>query len=116
MADITRLGITDRMSAVVIHGDTVYIKGITARAAGGDITAQTRNVLDQLDALLAEAGIGRDRLLQMTIWLADMTDFAAMNAVYDAWVLKGYQPVRACVQAGLADPSLRIEIRAIAAR
>lgn len=116
MPEITRLGITDRMSAVVIHGDTVYVKGITARGTGGDIAAQTRNVLDQLDALLAEAGTSRDRLLQMTVWLIDMADFAAMNAVYDDWVPKGHQPVRACVEAGLADPSLRIEIRAIAAR
>ena len=116
MAEITRHGITARMSAVVIHGDTVYTKGITARGAGPDIAAQTRNVLDQLDALLAEAGTRRERLLQMTIWLADMADFAAMNAVYDAWVPQGHQPVRACIGAGLADPSLKIEIRAIAAR
>lgn len=116
MTDITRLGITDRMSAIVIHGDTIYCKGITARGEGGDITAQTQNVLGQLDALLSEAGSSRQRLLQMTVWLADMADFAAMNAVYDAWIPKGHQPVRACVQAGLADPSLRIEIRAIAAR
>jgi enamine deaminase RidA (YjgF/YER057c/UK114 family) len=116
MTEITRLGITDRMSAIVIHGDTIYFKGITARGTGGDITTQTHSVLNQMDALLNEAGSARERLLQMTVWLADMADFAAMNAVYDSWVPKGHQPVRACVQAGLADPSLRIEIRAIAAR
>lgn len=115
MADITRLGITDRMSAIVIHEKTIYLKGITARGTSGDITAQTLNVLDQLDALLAEAGSSRERLLQMTIWLKDMADFTAMNSVYDAWVPKGCQPVRACVQAALADHALRIEIRAIAA-
>jgi enamine deaminase RidA (YjgF/YER057c/UK114 family) len=55
-------------------------------------------------------------MLSVTIWLADIKDFAAMNAVWDAWVPKGQTPPRACVEAKLAAPQYRVEIRVTAAR
>jgi len=103
-----------RMSSAVIHNGTVYLKGSTARNDADDIAAQTRDVLAQIDELLAQAGSSKEKVLAVSIWLADIKDFDAMNAVYDAWVVKGSEPVRACVEASLAKPSLRVEIQATA--
>ena len=56
------------------------------------------------------------RQLQATIWLADMADFAEMNAVWDAWVPEGHAPTRACGEARLATPEYKVEVILIAAR
>ncbi len=106
---------TARMSNMVAHQGVLLTKGITARGMPRDITAQTTDVLRQLDGLLAEAGLGKDALLQVAIWLSDIRDFDAMNAVYDKWVFQGQQPVRACVESRLASPDVLIEIQASAA-
>src|SRR3546814_13022914 len=73
------------MSQAVIHNDLVYLAGQVG-APGEDAAAQTRAVLGKIDALLAEAGTDKSRILTATIWLADMSDFDAMNAVWDHWV------------------------------
>ncbi|WP_332719875.1 RidA family protein [Pelagibacterium mangrovi] len=112
MANMSRLAGTARMSAAVIVNGVVYTKGITARGGPSDIAGQTQSCLGQLDALLAVAGTGKARLIKVMIWLRDMADFEAMNVVYDGWVAPDGLPVRACVQAELADPSLLIEIQA----
>jgi len=104
-----------RMSSAAIHNGTAYLKGVTARDPDGDLAAQTNDVLAQIDDLLAQVGSGRDKVLKIAIWLADIGDFDAMNAIYDAWVVKGAEPVRACVEARLASPKLKIEIQATAA-
>lgn len=106
---------TARMSNMVVYQGVLLTKGITARGLPRDITAQTSDVLRQLDSLLAEAGLTKSSLLQVMIWLADTRDFDAMNVVYDAWVPQGAQPVRACVESALATPDLLIEIQASAA-
>jgi enamine deaminase RidA (YjgF/YER057c/UK114 family) len=103
------------MSAAVIHGNTVYLKGVTARGGPADIAGQTANVLEQIDSLLKQAGTSRDRLVKLTVWLSDMSNFDAMNEVYDKWVVQGSQPVRACVEARLASPELLVEMQAEAA-
>ena len=77
---------------------------------------QTRDCLDKVDALLAEAGSSKEKMLQATIWLADMSDFAAMNEVWDAWVPEGQAPTRACGEAKLAMPELLVEVIIIATR
>ena len=115
MNDLVRLPGTARMSAAVTVNGIVYTKGITARGGPADIAGQTQNCLDQLEALLVEAGTSGEKLIKVMIWLKTMDDFAPMNAVYDKWVREGAQPVRACVEARLADPSLLIEIQAEAA-
>ncbi len=115
MTEIRRIPGSARMSSVAIHNGTAYLKGVTARGGPKDIAGQTKSCLDQIDALLSEAGSSRNRVLQMTIWLRDMADFDAMNAVYDAWVVRDAEPVRACVEAKLASPDLLVEMRAIAA-
>jgi len=52
----------------------------------------------------------------VTIYVRDMKDFAAMNEVWDAWVVDGYQPARACVEARMARPELLVEMSVVAAK
>jgi enamine deaminase RidA (YjgF/YER057c/UK114 family) len=71
-------------------------------------------VLAQIDALLAGIGSDKTRILSATIYLPDIADFAAMNAVWDAWVPQGHTPARATVEAKLASPAYKIEIQVVA--
>ncbi len=105
-----------RMSQVVVHGDTLYVSGQVADDTRGDITAQTADVLAKIDGLLAQAGATRANLLSVTVLLPHIIDFDAMNAVYDKWIDPANPPARACYEARLANPDLRIEITAIASR
>ena len=96
---IQRFQTNDRMSQMVIHGDTVYLAGQVALGApGGSVADQTRAILGQIDALLAEAGSDKSKALSATIWLCNMDDFAEMNEVWDAWAAGGNAPCRACVE------------------
>ena len=115
--DITRYHTGKRMSEVVVHGNTVYTAGQVAQnAPGASVTEQTKDILATMDALLAEAGTDRSKLLTATIWLNAMDDFAEMNAVWDSWVVPGSTPCRACVESPkLASPKFTVEIMAIAA-
>ncbi len=114
---IQRIEIAERMSQAVVHGDTVYLAGQVARdAPGGSITEQTKNILDRIDGLLAEAGSDKSKALSATIWITDMRYFAEMNAVWDAWVSPGNTPARACVESRLASTQFNVEIGLIAAK
>ncbi|MFT5742398.1 MAG: enamine deaminase RidA (YjgF/YER057c/UK114 family) [Paracoccaceae bacterium] len=115
MSDITRLHTGPRMSQAVIHNGTVYLAGQVA-AEGQSVTAQTQGCLDQIDALLAEAGIDKTRILTAQIWMADMADFAEMNAVWDTWVAQGHCPARYAGEAKLATPGYLVEIIVVAAQ
>lgn len=113
---VKRMKVGRRMSQAVIHDGVVYTAGqVAGDAPGESVTEQTRNVLARLEALLAEAGTDKSKLLSATIWLADMGDFEEMNAVWDDWVAEGETPARACVEARLAAPELAVEIAVIAA-
>ncbi len=113
---IQRLQTGERMSQVVIHGNTVYTAGQVALDAPGEpVTDQTRDILKRIDSLLAQAGSDKSRLLSATIWISDMSTFGEMNAVWDAWVAPGATPARACVEAKLAAPQFTVEIAVIAA-
>lgn len=113
---IERLHAGPRMSEATIHNGVVYLAGQVAQDPSLDVGAQTRQVLAAIDRLLAEAGSDRSRILQAQVFLADISDFAAMNAVWDAWVPPGHTPARATVEARLAAPEYRVEIKVIAAR
>lgn len=114
---IQRLHVGDRMSQVVIHGDTVYLAGqVAVDAAGESVEAQTRNILDRIDGLLAEAGTDKSKALSANIWLSDMSTFNEMNAVWDAWVTPGSTPCRACVESKLAAQQFTVEIMMTVAR
>ena len=110
---ITRMETGPRMSKIVIHGQTVYLCGQVG--AGATVADQTRDCLSRVDALLEQAGSSRAHILQAIVWLADMADFAEMNAVWDAWAPEGHAPVRACGEARLARDDLRVEIIVTAA-
>lgn len=113
---IERIGSNDRMSKIVKHNNTIYLCGQTASDAAWDTAEQTQRCLNQIDALLAEAGSHRDRILSATIYVRDMKDFAAMNAVWDAWVAEGEKPARACVEARMARPDVLVELSIVAAQ
>ncbi len=98
------------MSRCVVRGDMVYLCGLTASDSGADITGQTRQVLDKIDGYLASAGSDKSKLLQANIWVTDTANFAAMNAVWNAWVDPENPPVRACVFTQLARPEILVEI------
>lgn len=115
MTEIERKHSGPRMSQIVIHGETIYLAGQVG-APGADVTTQTRACLDNIDALLAEAGSDKSRILQCVIWLADMADSDAMNAVWDAWVPEGATPARACGEARLATADYKVEMIVTAAR
>ena len=114
---IQRMHTNQRMSQIVVHGDTVYLAGqVALDKPGGSFAEQTRNILDRIDALLKEAGTDKTKVLTATIWLADMRGFEDMNAVWDAWVPQGCAPARATVEAKLATPAFTVEIGVIAAK
>ena len=112
---IKRLQAGARMSQAVIHNGTVYLAGQVAGDPGKDTADQTRQILATIDKLLAEAGSDKTRILSAQIFLADMADFGAMNAVWDGWVPAGNTPARATTEARLATPKYRVEIMVTAA-
>ena len=113
---IKRIDVGARMSQAVVHNGTVYTAGqVAQRAPGGTIAEQTADILSSIDALLANAGTDKSKLISATIWITDMKDFAAMNLVWDAWVSPGNAPARACVESQLAAPQFHVEIGVIAA-
>lgn len=114
MSDIKRYHVGTRMSQAVVHGNLVWLAGQVG-AEGESVTTQTQAILENIDALLAETGSSRERILQTTIWLADMGDFAEMNAVWDAWVPEGHASTRACGEAKLATPGFKVEVICVAA-
>lgn len=99
----------------MIHQGTVYLCGQVCADATKDIAEQTQTMLDKVDALLQQAGSDREHMLSATVYIRDMKDFAAMNAVWDAWVPEGHAPARACVEARMARPELLVEVSVIAA-
>ena len=113
---IERFHTGPRMSKIVRHAGLVYLCGQTSSGSAAQGAAdQMREVLARIDALLAEAGSGRDRVLATTVHLRDMADFAAMNHVWEAWLPAGAAPARTTVQAHLATPELRVEVTVVAA-
>ena len=115
MSEITRHQTRQRMSQIVTHNGTVYLAGQVGNP-GDSVADQTRTCIEKVETLLAEAGSDSTRILQCVIWLADMADFAEMNSVWDAWVPEGHAPARACGEAKLATPELKVELIVTAAR
>lgn len=112
---IQRLHTNSRLSRVVIHKDTVYLSGLTADDRSGDVAAQTAQILAKAHSLLTEAGTSRSSLLTAMIWLKDVTQFDAMNEVWEAWIDPAAAPARATVEARLALDDILVEIQFTAA-
>ena len=114
-SDIKRLGTGARMSEAVCYNGIVWLAGQVGNP-GESVTEQTRTCLAEVDRILAEAGTDKTRILSAQIWLADMSTFAEMNGVWDAWVPQGHTPARATGEAKLATPDYKVEIIIVAAR
>ena len=112
---ITRLDVGPRMSECSVYNGIVHLAGQIAEDATQDIGGQTAQVLAAVDALLARAGSDKSRILMTQIFIKDLKDFPAMNAVYETWVSPGNQPPRATVQAHLANDAWLIEVVVTAA-
>ena len=122
---ITRLGVSGNIpfAHAVVHGDVIYLSGVTAQADGGTIDEsdsvkeQTRRVLAVIDQRLALAGVDKSRVLQAQVWLKDISrDFGSMNEAWNEWIGGREKPVRATVEAMLAKPAMLVEIQVTAAR
>ena len=83
---IKRINVGARMSSAVVHGDTVYLAGLTADDAKADVKGQTKQILDKVDKFLAEAGTDKSKVLSANIWLTDISTWSQLKEVWDAWV------------------------------
>lgn len=101
MSEIERIGVTPRWSDAVIHAGTAYFVEV-ADDPHQDVRGQISQILTQIDARLAKFGSDRTRLLQVLIYLADLSHGGVLNELWETWVPMGFAPARACVQAGLA--------------
>lgn len=116
MNPITRHKVGPRMAQATIFNGIVFLSGQVPKATlDQDITAQAREVLGQVDALLAEVGSSKSRLLSCQIFLKDMADFERWNEVWDQWVDAGSTPARTTVQAVMARPLCKVEVTVTAA-
>lgn len=116
MSKITRTNPNKVLSAAVEYHGFVYLCGMTADDLGQDVSGQTTQVLAKIDEALEIHGTDKTRLLQAQIWLKDIRDRDAMNALWSAWLPDGGAPVRACVQANMADPRHLVEIMVTACK
>lgn len=112
---VQRYDVGDRLSEMAVHNGVAYLAGQVPEDASQGIEGQTAQVLAAVDALLARAGSDKSRILMAQIFLADLADFAGMNAAWDAWGAPGNAPPRATVQAALARPEWKIEVVVTAA-
>jgi len=112
---IQRIDAGPRMSEASIHAGVAYLAGQVPLTPDADIETQTREVLVEIDELLAKCGTDKTRILRAQIFLADISDFAGMNRAWDAWVAPGQAPSRATVEARLANPAWKVEIVVTAA-
>ncbi|MCC6469828.1 MAG: RidA family protein [Alphaproteobacteria bacterium] len=113
--DISRIGVSERYSKATVHDGTVYVAVQYPDRPDPSPTNQTREVLAKIDWFLAQAGTDKSRLLKATVFVADIADFAAINAVWDAWVVPGSPPARTPVLGPLLRPEVRVAIELIAA-
>jgi len=104
------------LSLAVEHGSTVYVAGIVAKNLDADVKGQTKEILTEIDRLLAKAGSNKSKVLQAHIWVTDIRNRALMNEVWTAWVDPKNLPARACIESKLADPKALVEIMVIAAK
>jgi len=107
--------------AIAVSGDLVFVAGQIPLDASsgeiigaGDVTRQTQQVMANLEAILIASGAGFNDVVKTTVFLADMNDFAAMNAVYASFFDEATAPARACVQVSRLPKDVLVEIDCIA--
>jgi enamine deaminase RidA (YjgF/YER057c/UK114 family) len=114
-APIRYLNPEARYSDAAIHGAVVYLAGQVPTDTRADMAGQTLQVLEQIDALLQQAGSHRGRILMAQVIVKDITEVPAMNAVWEAWFQGVTAPPRATFQAPLVNPDWKIEVIVTAA-
>ena len=112
---VQRFDVGPRLSEMAVHNGVCYLAGQVAADGSQDMTGQARQVLAAIDALLARAGTDKSRILMCQIFITDLAEFPALNAVWEAWVVPGHTPPRATVQALLARPEWKVEMVVTAA-
>ena len=112
-APITRVNPQSQWSDVVVFQRTVYF--VEVPESGDDISSQTRAVLTQAERSLASVGSDKSQLLMATIYIKNMAERAALNAVWQKWLPEGCAPARVCVSAEMANPGYLLEIAFTAA-
>ena len=112
---VQRFDVGTRLSEMAVHNGVCYLAGQVPADATQDMAGQTAQVLAAIEALLARAGSDKSRLLMCQIFITDLADFPAMNAVWEAWLPAGNAPPRATVVARLAKPEWRVEMVVTAA-
>jgi enamine deaminase RidA (YjgF/YER057c/UK114 family) len=105
----------DACNANAVHCRAFCVYAQVPEDTSQDIVGQTKQVLQYIDDLLAQAGSDKTKILIAQIHLADLSDFEGMNTAWDAWVAEGHAPPRATVQSKLAKPEWRVEIVVTAA-
>jgi enamine deaminase RidA (YjgF/YER057c/UK114 family) len=112
---ITRIESGPLMSKAVVHRGIAYLSGLVAKDFDADVKEQTASILESIDEVLAKAGTDKSKLLRANIWLSDISTWADMNEVWSAWLAPDAAPVRATVEAPLANPKIKVEIMVEAA-
>ncbi len=115
MPVINRYHVGPRLSEIVVHGNTVYLSGQIARDLDKDTQGQTAEALESIDFLLAEVGSDKRRILSATVYLADFSDYDAMNEAWQAWIPHGHTPARVTIPVGSANHKCKVVIAVIAA-
>ncbi|KKB62836.1 endoribonuclease [Robbsia andropogonis] len=113
--EIKRFNSNQRMSQIVIANGFVHLSGQVPDSSNASITDQATEILTRIESLLAQAGVDKTRLVSANVWLTDPKHFAEFNAVWDAWLVEGHAPTRACVQALLMRPGIDVEVAVVAA-
>jgi len=114
---IERIEVNKRLSEAVVHGSMVYLCGQVADDLKADVRQQTREVLANIDKMLARAGTSKAQLLTATVYLKSIDDYRAMNEIWDAWTAPGAAPARTCVGGvALFSPDALVEITVSAAK
>jgi len=103
-------------SRVVEYHDMVFVAGTTAENRSAGCREQTKEILKKIDEFLAIAGTNKSRLLQATVWLADIREKEQMDDAWKAWIDPENKPARACVESRLGTPDTRVEIMVTAGK
>jgi enamine deaminase RidA (YjgF/YER057c/UK114 family) len=113
---INRIEPGANLSKAVAAGDFIFLAGQVAPDASKPVGDQTRQVLAEIDRLLGALGSDRSHMLSVTIYLAEIADFAAMNAEWSRWIPADAKPARATVEAKLASPQYLVEMQVTAVK
>jgi enamine deaminase RidA (YjgF/YER057c/UK114 family) len=113
--DIQRINPREWNCNAAVFGDLVFCSGMVADDKSLDMKEQTAQVLKKIDAVLAQAGTSKSRILSVTVYMQDATLKDAMNEAWMAWVDRGNLPTRTAVGADLT-PGTMVEITVCAAK